>query len=155
MSRTVLNSWEIRILKLSKILSISASEEGEIDSDPDTKPNQKSEGSLSSQLQHIRKLIDRTKIDYEKSQHKLAKIERAFIKAQSAGNKTNMKKCQKYKLKYEIKVNKLKETLKTYQAKKVKLVTETRGHTISQLKAVVAGVTKPQEGTNLKAVSCF
>ncbi len=103
---------------------------------------------VSVRLQKTRKLIKKTEEDHERSKHKLAKIERALVKAQASQNKVNMRKCQKYKLKYGLKVDKFKETLKQLQVRKTKLIAESRGQAISQLKAAVE--TKPLQQTKRK-----
>lgn len=74
----------------------------------------------------MRKLIESTKKQLDTGEHKLAKIERALKKAEQEDNKTNVKKCQRYKLKYTKKVEKLKENLKIYQSKKTLLIAEIR-----------------------------
>lgn len=115
------------IEKRNKKLTKKSTEEGEIDSDHEGKSiKSKSEDNSSSKLQSLRKLIDRTKNEYETAQHKLEKIERAYLKAENENNKINMKKCSKYKEKYALKVEKIKDNLKIYQAKRVKLVSECR-----------------------------
>ena len=76
---------------------------------------------IASKLKSLIKLTEKNKSDYEKHQHKLEKIERAYLKAQKENNKVNMKKCFKYKQKYEIKVDKCKSNIKILQAKRIKL----------------------------------
>ena len=49
-----------------------------------------------------------------------------------------------------MRIDKLKDTLKMYQAKKTKLIAETRTQAISQLKAVVVGVPQQQQQNKVK-----
>jgi hypothetical protein len=59
----------------------------------------------------LNKNIERIKRDLEKDQHRYEKIERALAKAKSELNEANVKKCKKYKLKYETKIIGLKRKL--------------------------------------------
>ena len=84
-----------------------------------SKPN--TEEFIDIRLNQIRKLTEKTNKEHDKVQHKLDKIERAYLKAQQEDNKINVKKCYKYKMKYSLKVNKLKGNLKILQSKRDKL----------------------------------
>lgn len=121
-------------------------EDGEIDSDIEApKPEAKAKPAVDNEvrLQQLRKLIERTKDECEEARHKLAKIERALLKAEAENNKANMKKCLKYKDKYGVKVDKLKDNLKMYQAKKVKLAMEMKtGQGSTQSKATESSSVK-------------
>ena len=100
---------------------MNGAEDGEIESEVEKAAVSTGSEDIIFKLKSLSKLSEKNKSDYEKHQHKLEKIERAYLKAQKENNKVNMKKCFKYKQKYEIKVDKCKSNIKLLQTKRLKL----------------------------------
>ena len=125
-------------------------EEGEIDSGKEATSRE----SKSNRSQKLRKQIERTRKELEEAQRKSSKIDRACIKAEAENNRTNMKKCLKYKEKYALKVEKLRESLASFQAKRAKLGAETAVDTSRKVAEVLErtvkrkGDAKEKEGSS-------
>ena len=68
-------------------------------------------------VKKFQKLIEKFKSEYKNCDHKLHKIERAIKKATDEDNKSAIKKCEKYKVKYEEKIDQLKRKIKLCKVK--------------------------------------
>jgi hypothetical protein len=99
----------------------SQSTDSSSESDSEILVDSNSDEEEEIKLKKLKKQLTKFKDNYKSVKHKLEKIDRALVKARNENNKTNVKKCNKYKLKYEQKLQKVKKNLKTTQAKLVEL----------------------------------
>jgi hypothetical protein len=83
----------------------------------DEKPDDSLNAQDEIKLKKIHKLLEKFKSEYKSCDHKLHKIERAIKKATEEDNKPAIKKCEKYKIKYEEKVDQLKRKIKLCKLK--------------------------------------
>jgi hypothetical protein len=68
-------------------------------------------------IKKFKKLMNKFKSEYKNCDHKLQKIERAIKKAIEEDNKLAIKKCEKYKIKYQEKIDQLKKKMKLCKLK--------------------------------------